>query len=174
MSPGDHECERRVGNLAAFEIASPDVAFDVIHADQRNPAREGERLGEGDAGQQRPDEAGTVRDRDRLDVIEADLSLAERLLHHRRQVEEVLPGSDLGHHPSELRVLGDLGRDDVREDAPAVLDDGGRGLVAGCLDPQDEHAVRLIPASHSRAPRRASEASNGGRAMPRSVTMAVM
>ena len=153
MPPGDHERERRVGNVAAFEVAGPDVPFDVIHPDQRNPAGEGERLGEGDAGQQGPDEPGPVRHRDRLDVIHGDPGVRERLLHDGREVQQVLPGSDLGHHPSELRVLGDLRGNDVRKDAPAVFDDGRRGLVAGGLDPQDEHGVQEASSNRRSIPR---------------------
>ena len=83
VPPGDHQRQRRVGDVAAFQIAGPDVPLDVIHAHQRNAAGEREGLGERDPGKQRSNESRAVGYRNRLDVREPHAGLAQRLPHHR-------------------------------------------------------------------------------------------
>ena len=57
-----------------------------------------------------------------------------RLLEHRDHPAQVGTRRNLGDDAAGLRVERDLARDDVGQDAPAVLDDRHGRLVAGGLD----------------------------------------
>ena len=61
-----------------------------------------------------------------------------RLLEHRDHPAQVGARRDLGHDAARRRVQRDLAGHDVGHDAPAVVDDRDRGLVAGRLDGQDQ------------------------------------
>ena len=61
VAAADHQRQRRKLDRRSALDHGVDVAFDVIHGDQRQAAREAERLGVGDADQQRSHQSGTLR-----------------------------------------------------------------------------------------------------------------
>ena len=69
--------------------------------------------------------------------------LEQRLADDRVDLLHVGPARDLGHDATEPGVEVDLARDHRRQHVPAVGDDGGGGLVARGLDPQDLRHQRL-------------------------------
>ena len=57
---------------------------------------------------------------------------------------DVGPAGELGDDAAVAGVQVDLAGDDRRADGPAVVDDRGRGLVAGRLDAQDPHQTKTL------------------------------
>jgi len=111
-----------------------------MHADQLAVPRVGKRLGVHHTHQQRADEARPLRHRHRVDGAPGESRLGERAVHHRRQGSEVRPTGELRHHPAEHLVYV-LGEDDEAGElgAPVLAhEDGGRCLVAGRLDAQND------------------------------------
>ena len=115
-----------------------DVAVQVVDRSEWQPPRPGERLRRRQSDEERADQPWALRDRDPFDPVEPDPGLAERLAQDGRDELEVPPRSDLGHDASVLRVQLRLGGDDVGQDLAVVRDDGGRRLVAGRLEPEDQ------------------------------------
>ena len=76
----------------------------VVHGHERQAAAPGERLGGGEADQQRADQARALGDGDGLDVVERGAGFGQRLPHHGEHELEVVPRCDLGHDPAEARV----------------------------------------------------------------------
>jgi hypothetical protein len=107
-----------------------DVPLQVVDADERHAATEGDRLRRGDPHQERPDEPRPDGDGHGVDVSERRLGLAQRHLEQRVDALEVRPGGDLGDHAPELLVEVSLAGDQVRTDQPPVLDDRDGRLVA--------------------------------------------
>ena len=69
-------------------------------------------------------------DSDRVDLVERDLRLAERRFEHRDHLEQVLAGGHLRYDAAIARVYRHLRSNDVRNNAPPILHDGGGGFVA--------------------------------------------
>ena len=61
--------------LVLVEQHGVDVAFKMIDGDERQPLREGQRLGVGNAHQQRTGQAGTRGDGDGVQICEGDAGL---------------------------------------------------------------------------------------------------
>ncbi len=85
----------------------------MIDCDQWLAEREGQRLGKGDADQERSGEPRSFRDGDGVQVSERDVGLTQRGADHRDDVAEVLAGGELRDYASVGCVRGDLGRYDV-------------------------------------------------------------
>ena len=119
------------------------------------------------ADEQRADEPRPLRHRDRREVGEARLRFRHRRLDDRHDRLEVVARGELRHDAAVGGVDRGLARDDVREDAPAVLDDRGRGLVAGGLDAEDAQAGRRTRGYFRPRPgRRSSRASSAPEVEP--------
>ena len=110
------------------------MTLEVIDRDEGLVEGEGHGFGVADADEQGAGESGTLCNRDCVNLIERDASIGERLTNDGDDVADVFAGGDLGDDSSVESVLGDLGRDDVREDFVTGADDCGRGFVAGGLD----------------------------------------
>ncbi len=136
----DDERDRRQRDLAVREERGRDVARDVMDRHERLAVDERDRLGGLQPDEQRADEPGPLRHRDRGEVLEPRAGVGHRLLHDGHDRLDVVARGELGHDAAVGRVQLGLARHHVREDAAAVLDDRGSGLVAGGLDP--EHAGR--------------------------------
>jgi len=108
-----------------------DMAVKMIDADDRNIFRVGQGLPCGDSDEQRSDEAGTARDGDSLNIVEADARLFERLQDDGHDGLDVLAGGDLRHDAAEAAVRPNLRSDDVGQQFPSVADDGGGRFIAG-------------------------------------------
>ena len=101
----------------------------------------GQRFRRADADEQRAGEAGPVRHGDRIQPARAQIRLRQRRLDHRQHRREVLARRHLRHDAAVAVVQRGLRCDHVGEQPVPVLDDGGRGLVAGRFDPEDLHGA---------------------------------
>ena len=135
---GELDHVRVVGLTERREGGRPQVGLQVVDGHERQAAgdREGSRPREPD--HEAVHQPGGGRGGHGVDLGRAATGLLEALRGDVADRLGVGPGRDIGHHPAKRRVLGDLGADRAREDH-AVLDQGDRGLVAGGLDPEDEH-----------------------------------
>ena len=128
---GEGRCQVRV-----LEGGREEVPLEVMHAMQGHAEPARQRLAVHHAHQQRAHQPGPGRDRDGVDLLEAHAGLGERLVHHRPEGGEVGTAGQFGYHAAEdpVHVL----RQDhaARERGPRgpAPQDGGGGLVAGCLD----------------------------------------
>src|SRR5207248_9049505 len=66
-------------------------------------------------------------------------ALVERARHDGHNDFEVAARCELGDDAAVRRVDGVLGRHHAGTNTAAVLEDGRRSLVAGALDPEDDH-----------------------------------
>ena len=132
----------------------------MVHADERDTARPGERLARRKADQQRPDQTRARRRRDQADVLEADARDRQRLLEHRRKVLEMGSRGDLRDDPAVTRVGRELRGDHVGAHAALAVEDGDGCLVAGRLDAENDQA-----GGHGAAPR-IPRAQAGGHTVP--------
>ncbi len=152
-----HEREDRFRAHRLIGVQQPrrvDVTLEVVHRDERQTGVPGERAGHGDADQQRTREAGTLGDRDAVEVPQVrDARDGTRLLEHGDHPAEMGTCGHLGHDAPGPRVQRRLARHDVGVDAPAVLDDGHRCLITGALDGQQSDAHEDVSSSASAAPR---------------------
>ena len=166
----EHSAGQR--QLAMREHERLDVSGEMMHRHERQPARPGRGLCEGNTNQQRPDEAGTLRDRDGSNIVERRCRLREGFLDDAADIPDVLPGRELGNDAAPFPMDRGLGRDDVRANRPRTLrlsgfgDDRRRRLVARCFDGQD------VQETASKALR--SDSEYGGRMMPVSVMIPAM
>ena len=74
-----------------------------------------------------------------------DARFDERLLDDVADQLDVRATRDLGDDAAVARVQIGLARDHRRTHEPTVVDDRGRGLVAGRLDPEHAHAAHDQP-----------------------------
>ena len=110
---------------------------DAHHGDA--PAQR-QRLGRGDADQQRADQARPGRDGDGGQVASGDAGLVQGAFDDRRDRLDVGAAGQLGDDPAERGVQVDLAGDDRRAHRVVVVDDGRRRLVARRLDGQQDPA----------------------------------
>ncbi len=150
---GEHACERR-RERERGEPQCRDVAEQVIDRDERQAARIRERLARREPDEQRPDQPGSLRHRDRVDRIERRTRVGERRLEHRHDELEVAPRGDLGHDAAEAGVEIGLRGADARAHLAGAGDDGRARVVAGGLEREDHQPAR--PAGGSRHMIRAS------------------
>ncbi len=118
-----------------------DVPLDVIHGDQRDPTRERQRLGVGNADQQRSDQSRSFGNGDRGEIFEACRGFLEREAHRRHDGAQVLTRGKLRNHAAEAGMRRHLRGDHGGENARAVFDHGCRGLIARGFDAQNTHRL---------------------------------
>ena len=142
MAARDEQGDKRRGELRILHRRREQVPLEVIHADETSAAGVRQRLRVHDAHQQRPDESGSLRDGDGVHRAPRHARFGARALDDRRQGGEVGAAGELGNDAAEhlMDVLrqddqaGELGRA-----APAAPhEDGGRSLVARCLDAEQD------------------------------------
>ena len=123
-----------------LELVDGDVGGEVVDAVDRLAEADRQRLGRGDADEQRAGQAGAAGHGDRVDVVQPDAGGLAGPLDGRHHRLEVGPAGDLGHDAAEAGVLLDAAGDRVGEQrVPA--DDADTGLVAGGLDAEDQRLV---------------------------------
>jgi hypothetical protein len=115
----------------------------MMNADERQRAAERDALRDREPDEQRADEPRPARDGDPVDVVEPDARLRERAVDHREHVPDVLARRELRHDAAVRPVDRVLRRDDGRGER-AVLEDGGRRVVARALDAEDDHSDDLL------------------------------
>ena len=123
------------------DLRRDEMAHEMMHADEGQPPREREGLGEGEPDEQRADQPRPRRDRDPIDRVGIEARLAQRRLGHVRHDAHVVPGGELGDDPTVGGVHALLSLHRARQDLPPVAQDGGGHLIAGALDA--EHDGRL-------------------------------
>lgn len=73
-------------------------------------------------------------------VRQGNAGLSQGLINDRQDAFDVSPRRDFGNNSSEPLVQFVLSRDDTGEDSPLVVDHGGRRLITGGLDGQQQAA----------------------------------
>ena len=120
FAPGDMRLQKHGVN----------VAFEMIHADQRFAERLRQHFAVGHADQQRADQARAVRHRHRVHVAQRNVRLLDRFAHHRNDLPQMLARGELRHHAAVLAVNVGLRRDHARKNAASAGHDGRRRFVA--------------------------------------------
>ena|SRR5438067_5838372 len=134
VAAADNQCQGRESNFRMLDENGMDVAFDVIDSDEREMPGETERLGVGDANEKRADEARTSGDRDRAQSVKLDVGVLKRLPYNRNDSAQMLTRGQLGHNAAVFRMGIQLRRNNARQNAPAIFDNGGRGFIARTLN----------------------------------------
>ena len=139
MPARGHQTEERGLEFRVGQVEGGDVPPQVVDRHQRLAGRVGQPLGKVDPHQHRPDQAGGKGDGYRVHLVDGAAGVGQGLAHRGADVLAVAAAGDLGHHPAVEGLLLDAGGDDVAvQDAP-VLDQGGRRLVTGGFDSQNDH-----------------------------------
>ena len=89
------------------------VAFEMIHGDQRLTQGERKPLCVQDADEQRPGESGAFCDRDRVYRRQRDARLCDGLTDHRNNTAQMFARGKLGDDSAISRVQGNLRSDDI-------------------------------------------------------------
>ena len=137
--------QREIGRheVGVVVVIRRDVTADVVDRHERQSARIRERLREADSDEQRADQTGRVRDRDRVDIPESNARDLERFLGYPAYSVAVRAAGDLGHDSAVKPMSFDLRRYYVRayprnHRLPAAvrsgeLADSGGGLITGAF-----------------------------------------
>ena len=150
------------GDAIVTEHGGEDVAFHVVHADERQAGRDRESARALHSDQQCADEAGAFRHRERVELVEAlEAGIGERTANDGHHGAEVMPARELGHDTAELRMHFDLRAHHARAH-DVVVDDRGCGLVTRALDREDAghgQGFAAPPSTEDAAMRRCSRCS---------------
>ena len=114
-----------------------DVSLQVIDGDEGELVDIGERLGSGDADEERPHQPRPMSDGNPVHRLPLNSRFPHRLLNSRTDQLEVLPRCYFRDNSPELGVNVDLGADDIGQHPPAVLNDGNGSLIATRFNSQD-------------------------------------
>ncbi len=133
----DQGQERKHGRVAAEE-GREDVPLDVVDRHEGLPPGVGQRLCKTHADKQRAHEAGTVGHRNGRDLFLAAAGVGQRFPHELGDAQDVLARRDLGDHPAEFRMHGNLRGDLAGQDAGAVGHQGHAGLIARRFNSEHE------------------------------------
>lgn len=140
VSAGDDEAEGGELGFGAFdEPVCVDVTFEVIDADERQAAAEGDGARGVVADQETAGEAGAPGAGDGIDVVEGAVRGLERFADDGHDLEQVLAAGDFGDDAAVFCVEVDLGCDDGGECHAAIFDDGRGRLVARRFDRENFH-----------------------------------
>lgn len=140
MAAGNDQRKGRVRNgLILIDIGRTYVGLDMVDGEKRNTSSISDCFAETKADEERSYQAGALGDRHGVDSAEIDACFPQSTIDNGPDVGQVLPGSDLRDHPSVGAVNGDLRNDEIGQDAPAVLDDGRRGLITGAFYSKNKH-----------------------------------
>ena len=132
------------------ELAGVEVAFEVVDGDQRDVERQGQRLGRGQADDQRPDQPRPGRDGDRAEVAERRRparvrasSITGRICRTcaREAISGTTPPNRSCRSICEATTLERIARH-ARRRRPRPFQHRRAGLVAGRLDGQEQEPVR--------------------------------
>ena len=122
-----------------------DMPFDVVHADQRQLVYERQRLRVCDADQERSDQAGTLRDGNRLKIFEPRPGLFERQTDGGHDGAQVLARGEFGNHAAVFGMRRNRRTHHRGTNARAILDNSRSGFVAGGFNAEntDGRQVRV-------------------------------
>ena len=114
------------------------VTLDVVHRDQRQPARLGERTTSVQPDHERAGQSRALRRRNVVDALPASAGVGERLAHERDERAQVLARGNLGHHAASRGVQLRLRRD--RRSRPARA---RRSTTAAAVSSQELSMARM-------------------------------
>ena len=119
------------------------MRLEMVDGDQRRTVHQRDRLGGGQADDDAADQAGPRGGGNGGQLLKTDAGFGHGAADDA--VEQIDMGArrDLRYHAAERRMIRGLRVHDVGQDAGAAkgltLDHGGRGFIAGRLDPQHQH-----------------------------------
>src|SRR5690349_10783862 len=130
-----------------LERSGEEMAFHVMDADQRNSTRKCQRLSVAHPDQQRTDQAWSVRDRYRVEIIEFHSRLIERAIDHGNDAGQMRARRDLRDHAAEysMNILGKNHQRFLHYVIATAFQHRGGCLVTRCLDSENPH--HTLPAS---------------------------
>jgi len=132
---------------SALKPVGIDVSLEVVYAEEGKAVAEGDGLGDVHPHQEGAGETGSNGNGDAIKVAPAGLGLSHRFLDDGDGGEEVLAGGNLGDDAAVSGMNVHLRGDDVGQDLPPVLDNGGCCFVAGGLDAKELHFSNITDAS---------------------------
>jgi hypothetical protein len=124
------------------------MPVEVVHRHERQLTGGGKCLGRREAHQQSADQPRPVRNGHRVDVVETSARAFEGVGRDGIHQLEVVARGDLRHNPAIAGVQQPLRRDHVGRDLSFGAHDGGAGVVATRLDPEDHAVVRSSTVRH--------------------------
>src|SRR5436190_4514101 len=130
VTAGDEQRGEWWNGVAMLECGSEEVPFHMMDTEQRDVAREGERLSVADADEQGAYKSGGVGDRNRIEIIEAKSGFAQGAIDDR---------NDAG----EMRPRGNL-RDDAAEHAMDVLRENHQRFLTHIVAVAFQHGSRRL------------------------------
>ena len=151
VAAGNHQRQQRIGRrifqhaVRLVEERTVNMGDEVVHADQRLAVAHRQSLREREADQQRRNQSGALRHRDRADLLHGHARLAQSALHHRIQRHQVFARRQFGNHAAVDRMFGDLRRDATGQNLITVANHRRRGFIAAGLDSQNQTHVKNPP-----------------------------
>lgn len=134
---------RRLRQRPVVEDVDRDVGHQVVHAVDRHPEPQGQRLGRAHPDQERPGQARARGHGHRVHLGQPDAGLRAGPLDRRDHRLQVRPARDLRHHPAESDVLLDAAGH-RRADQLLAPDEPDARLVAAALDPQHQGSAHVV------------------------------
>ncbi len=105
MPAGDQQRHGRAGQWPVLKGVHRDMRGQMMDPVKRDAERERVCLGRGHSDEQRPGQARTSGDRDRVHITMAQPRLGQRPVDSRHHRLDVRTGGDLRNHPAVTRVL---------------------------------------------------------------------
>ena len=125
-----------------------DMPLQVIKPDKRQLVGIREPLGGIHADKQRPRQARPMRNRHAIQLARLHPGVRQRLPHHRRHSQHMLPRRHFRHNPPIPRVQRRLRRHHIGTNNAPILNHRRRRLIARRLNPQYLHLpLPPLPAS---------------------------
>lgn len=122
------------------------MRMNMIDGRKGNAQSIGERLAISQADQEGPNQTGSVRDRDVVNLTKLHASGIERLVHGNGKGFQVFATGDFGDDTAVGLHVGHVREDNVGAQCPCVgIDNGGARFVAGSINGKDPHESRKLP-----------------------------
>ena len=140
MAAGDEQQQIRKG-CAIFDQArqarGQRVRLQVVDGDVWQAVGNRDTFGELTSDDQAADQAGAGAGGDAAQIAEGDARAGHGFTGQGREMRQMRAGRDLRHHAAEGRVVAFLGQHGLGQDAPAGVQDGGGGFIAGRFDSEN-------------------------------------
>ena len=117
------------------------MAFEMVYAQRRYAQREGERIGDAGADQERTGEARPLGVGDGVELGELRPGLAHHPADQRQHAPDMVARGEFRDHAPVFLVHRDLGVQRVRQQAALAVIQRDAGFVAGGFYAQDQHAA---------------------------------
>src|SRR5918994_3746574 len=120
------------------------MRLQVVDRDERTTERVGHPFGGVHAHDERTGEPRSLRDGNGVDLVAVDPCLAQCLLDDRDDGRDMASGGKLGNDTAVAFMDIELGGYDRGEDLASPGNYRGGGLIARCLDAEDDHDIGLF------------------------------